>query len=541
MSSRPEARINKLVEGMRRDPILFIEKTTGKTPYWYQQEFIRAIRDERFVCGCWARQTGKSWSVRMAAIWFAFVFPNSFIMVVSCTEKQAYHFFSLLTKELRESEMLADSVEEDLKGSCKLTNGSQIISCAPSEKAVRGYSVDLLIIDEADRVPREVIVAAEATTVARHGSIVMISTPNIGGIGSIFYQYFTDGIESQRRGLPRGEKYGYKAFHHDYTVGLEVFRDEFIRGKKVKVSQLDPHYLKMKMNSMPDWEWKREYMAEWSDEVGTYFSDSVIEACIWDKNYRMQKVERAKGVIEYIGELPMRDYTYFAGMDFAKQIDKTVVSICRTMDDGRYKIVYFLEITGTDYPAQQSYIIEALKKYNVRKAWADRTGVGDAFIDYLTRVAYDVCDNLEKIEPIYLTNAKKAEIFGNAYPIVGNRLIQFPNHRQFITEMKMLKRDVTEEGNLKIHGPKEMMDINDDYPMAFALMMMCEIGGNRFSEPSINTVPKYSEQVRKEREENDFFGSKEYDDEYVSIINSVGSFVIGVGNRRKHRGYRGLF
>ena len=484
--------VSKLIEGMRKDPILFIEKTTGKKPYWYQQDFIRAIRDERFVCGCWARQMGKSWSVRMAAIWYAFVYPNSFIMVVSSTEKQAYHFFSLLTKELRESELLSDSVEEDLKGSCKLTNGSQIISCAPSEKAVRGYSVDLLIIDEADRVPREVLVAAEATTVARHGNIVMISTPSIGGIGTLFYQYFMDGIESQRRGLPRGEKYGYKAFHHDYTVGLKVYREEYIRGKKVFVSQLDADYLKMKKNSMPEWEWKREYMAEWSDEVGTYFPESVIEGCIWDKNYKMQRVMREKGVIEYIGEVPLRGYTYFAGMDFAKQIDKTVVSICRTMEDGRYKIVYFLEMEGTDYPVQQPYIIEALRKYNVRRAWADRTGVGDAFIDYLTRVAYDVCDNLEKIEPIYLTNMKKAEIFGNVYPLLGNRLIQFPNHYQFLIEMKMLKRDLTEEGNLKIHGPKEMTEVNDDYPMAFALMMMCEIGGNNFSTPEITPVPKLS-------------------------------------------------
>jgi len=89
MESNADKRIIKVIKGMKEDPNLFIEKTTGKIPFYYQQEFARAIRDHRFVCGCWARQLGKSWIVRMMAIWFAFVYPKSFIMIVSSTEKQA--------------------------------------------------------------------------------------------------------------------------------------------------------------------------------------------------------------------------------------------------------------------------------------------------------------------------------------------------------------------------------------------------------------------------------------------------------------------
>jgi len=447
-----EERIVKLLRGMREDPTLFIE-----------------------------------------------------IMIVSSTEKQAYHFFDLLVQDLRNSDILYGSVVDDLKGSCRLTNGSKIITCAPSEKAVRGYSVDFLVLDEADRIPRDVIIGALATTVARHGSVAMISTPNIGGIGSYFHQCFIDGMEARQEGKMVGEKHGYVAFHYNWEVGLSVYREEFIRGKKVKVTQLDEVFLKSQKNSLPEWEWKREYEAEWADEAGQYFNRIHIEASVWNKNYRMQEIIRGKGIKEYIGEHYIPNGTYFAGIDVAKQIDYTVVCIVRVLPDGRFKIVYFLECQGRDYPVQEPYIIESLYKYHVRKAWMDRTGVGDSFVDYVTRTAYAICDELEKIEPIYLSQPKKIDVFGNVTPIVGSALCQFPNHPRFLKEMRMLKVELTEEGNVKIGAPKEMMDVHDDYPMAFALAMLCEQGAGYYGEPQVGSVSKYSEIVRAERERLELF------------------------------------
>jgi len=514
---------------MRRDPVLFIEKTTGKIPYWYQQEFVRNIRDHRFVAGCWCRQLGKSWIVRMAAIWFAFCFPNSFVMIVSSTEKQAYHFFDLLKKELTGSEMLYPSVKDDLKGSCKLTNGSEIITCAPSEKAVRGYSTDFLILDEADRIPREVIVGALATTVARHGSVVMITTPR--EIGSYFYQCFMDGMAAKKSGKLKGDVFGYVASHHNWEIGLQVFREEYIRGELTKVSQLDEHFLKAQKASLPDWEWKQEFEAEWAEQSGTYYSELYIESCVWDKNYRMFKNVIHKGIIEYIGESPISGKTYFAGMDFARDRDYTVVSICRVLDDGRFKIVYFLEMEGTKYNEQEPHIINALKNYGVRRAWADRTGVGDAFVDYLTRTAYLVCDELEKIEPIYLSTQTKVKVFGNTIPIIGGGLIQFPNHPRLLKEMKFLKREVTEEGNIKIAAPKEMHDIHDDYPCAVALMLLCEEGG-RYDDPVVHSVSKYGETARADRESHQFFSDDDIKGTPIASTEIQEGFVSAVGSRR---------
>jgi len=463
----------KIVRGMLKDPVLFVQKAIGKVPYWYQEELLRC--EDRFIAACWSRQLGKSWIVRMKAIYQAFTYPDQLIIIISATERQALHFYRLLMNDIQNSDLLNGEISRYTKTMAILKNGSQIICLAPSDKSVRGYSADLVIIDEADFVDRDVIVAVEQCISARYGKMILISTPSPSGIGSLFYQYFQDGLRAKRNGTIGTEehKFKYTVFYHDYTVGLQVTRVE--NGKVL--TQLDPHMIAIKKKTMAEWEWEREYMARWSDSIGTYYNQLDIEACI-DKSYVMYEIPRGKGLTEYIGEYEYHpESTYYAGMDFAKQIDKTVLIIARTMENGKYKIVYMFEAQNVDYTIQGMYIVNALAKYKVYRAWADKTGVGEPFLDYILRIAQDDprCDNLQSIDGIALTNAKKQELFGNTIPIVSNQLIIFPNHHKFIEEMKFLKRELTPEGMLKINGPKDMDDINDDYPMAFALLMSCEL------------------------------------------------------------------
>jgi len=509
--------LRKLAQGMLNDPVLFVQKTTGNIPYFYQEELLRC--NDRFIAACWARQLGKSWIVRMKAIYQAFTYPDQLIIIISATEKQALHFYRLLMKEIQDSDLLRNEIARYTKTMAVLKNGSQIICLAPSEKSVRGYSADLVIIDEADFVAREVIVAVEQCITARYGKMILISTPSPEGIGSLFYQYFNDGLRAQREGLVGTDehKFKYRVFHYTYEVGLQVTRVE--RGQRR--TQLDPHMIAIKRKTMAEWEWKREYMAEWADSVGTYYNRLHIESCT-DKNYRMMENQLGKGMKEYIGEFEYySDCIYFAGADFAKQIDKTVLAICRTMSDGGYKIVYFFEAQGVDYTIQGYYIVKALGRYKVSMAWGDKSGVGEPFIDYISRLAREdpECDNLQKIEPVALTNLKKQEIFGNTIPIVAQQHIVFPNHPQFLQEMIYLKRELTPEGMLKINGPTEMDDINDDYPMAFALMMMCELKSNYSRDFFVTATPQYAEMIKDDRR-RDAFGETTslYDKDEMSFF-----------------------
>ena len=79
------------------------------------------------------------------------------------------------------------------------SNGARIINKAGGRdgKSLRGYSVDLLIIDEADFIPNPVFVAGEQCTASVRGKIWLISTPNRKA--STFYKYFHDGLEARKK------------------------------------------------------------------------------------------------------------------------------------------------------------------------------------------------------------------------------------------------------------------------------------------------------------------------------------------------------
>ena len=136
---------------------------------------------------------------------------------------------------------------------------------------------------------------------------------------------------------------------------------------------------------------------------------------------------------------------------------------------------------------------------------------------------YLYTDNLQNIEAVWLTNVKKQEIFGNTIPFVAQKLVEFPNHAQFLVEMKHLKRNVTPEGNLKILGPTDMDGVNDDYPVAFALMMMCELKGTASKDIYIQHTTSYVDGLVAHTEGRDGFGPRKdkIDEEFKSYYNPM--------------------
>jgi hypothetical protein len=73
-----------------------------------------------------------------------------------------------------------------------LQNGSRIISLPGSEKTVRGYSgATLVIVDEAARVPEELLAAVRPTLASTNGRFLALSTP--AGKRGWFHESWTRG------------------------------------------------------------------------------------------------------------------------------------------------------------------------------------------------------------------------------------------------------------------------------------------------------------------------------------------------------------
>lgn len=123
--------------------------------------------DAPITCLLWGRQMGKSRGLALLALWAAFRRPGQVVLVVSGGGEAGAR---RLLREVRDAAegwpALRSSVEEAGANLLRLSNGSEVRSVAASEGSVRGWSVDLLLVDEAQLVGDSLLLSAALPTVS---------------------------------------------------------------------------------------------------------------------------------------------------------------------------------------------------------------------------------------------------------------------------------------------------------------------------------------------------------------------------------------
>lgn len=142
------------------------------------------------------RQSGKSRSLSVLAAWWAFRNPGSRVLLVSAGEDASKRLLAEAASIVQGSALLSGSVTDEMTGLLSLSNGSEIRSVSASEKAVRGWTVDLLVADECVQIDPELLLSACLPTVAARaeGRIVLASSP--GPPEGPFYDFATSESES---------------------------------------------------------------------------------------------------------------------------------------------------------------------------------------------------------------------------------------------------------------------------------------------------------------------------------------------------------
>lgn len=117
----------------------------------YQIEAIEGINKSKYSILLWARQTGKSFLVSYYAFIKAIEKSKSLTVVVSASERQSIEVLRKVKVHLELAKYLDNEIFEDSKISMhgiELQNGSRIISVPANPDTIRGFSADLLILDE---------------------------------------------------------------------------------------------------------------------------------------------------------------------------------------------------------------------------------------------------------------------------------------------------------------------------------------------------------------------------------------------------------
>ena len=143
------------------------------------------------------RQAGKSTCAGLKAIATAVALPDSPILVISPAERQSKEVvrtcIDLHSKVRGLPPVLAQSAHR-----IELANNSRIMSLPSSETTVRGFAkVALLVLDEASRIPDEIVAACRPMLAVSDGEIVALSTPQ--GRRGFFHDWWENGGDTWER------------------------------------------------------------------------------------------------------------------------------------------------------------------------------------------------------------------------------------------------------------------------------------------------------------------------------------------------------
>lgn len=163
---------------LRRDPAAFAAEARGARLAPWQEEDLRAVAaGEPMNVWLWGRQIGKSERFADLALWIAFRKRNSLALMVSGGgELGARRLLSMARRVAVDSRLLAGSILDEQAGLLRLANGSTIRAVSASETAVRGWSADCLLADEAQLLSGDFLLSAALPTIAaRPGAFAVLA------------------------------------------------------------------------------------------------------------------------------------------------------------------------------------------------------------------------------------------------------------------------------------------------------------------------------------------------------------------------------
>ena len=112
----------------------------------------------------------------MVALARAMYRPRTLTLIVSPTQRQSSELFRHVLGRYRQLGKPVDSESEN-QLSLTLENGSRVISAPGTEQGLRGFTADLLLIDEAARVSDKIFSSLSPMVAVSRGKIVALSTP----------------------------------------------------------------------------------------------------------------------------------------------------------------------------------------------------------------------------------------------------------------------------------------------------------------------------------------------------------------------------
>ena len=311
------------------------------------------------------RQVGKSTVIALKAAKYALEHQDKLVMVISKTERQAGLLFVKIRNNIHEIQKTAIKKGKDrpTKSKISLYNKS-VIHCLPAGDTgygIMGFTIDLLIADEAAFIPEEVWASITPALAITRGNIWLLSTPKLK------------------------EGYYYRCFEDPNFTSFHTSSENCIRK--------DQEFLDYQKSLMTKLQYAQMYLGEFLDDALQFFTEELIlKCCILPRN--------SSGSI-----LSSPEISYFLGVDIARMgEDDSTFEILKYINSKLIEQVANIITSKTMLTDTEDKIIELNNLYNFKRKGIgiDDAGLGAGVYDHLLR------NNKLKWKIVGLSNARKS-------------------------------------------------------------------------------------------------------------------------------------
>jgi len=321
-----------------------------KLPFALDAWQIEVLGAEGNLCINSGRQVGKSTVISVKVGLFSTRYSGKRVLIISVTEDQAVRMLQKILVFLHENfpKLVEKGRDKPTKHQITLTNGSVIVTKAVGQYGigVLGMTVDLLVADEAAYMPEMIWPSITPMLLTTGGKLWLLSTPN-SKQGFFFEAYTNPGL-------------GYMTFH---VNSEEVARQ---RPEPQRTIMLD--YLKSERARMTELQYAQQYLAQFLEEQGRFFSEELIEACCTGKRVGGKQYDRS---------------AFYLGVDVARMGgDEITFEILEQRGD---RLIHRENIVRTYQRTTQTtdMIVIVEEQWRFAQIYVDDGGVGAGVFDQL--------------------------------------------------------------------------------------------------------------------------------------------------------------
>ena len=381
------------------------------------------------------RQVGKSEVISAKAAKFALGHPGTTTMIIAASQRQSSLLFEKVRGNLeREGDVFS---EKPTLTKLSLNNGSRIYSLPAGRTGyfIRGFSIDLLIADEAAYIPQTVWLAVTPMiAVSREtrglGYMVLLSTPF--GKGGYFYQSFTDK--------------DFRAWHVSSEDCKRIPKD-FLRKEKLRMTKA---------------EYRQEYLGEFTDEWNQFFSTELLK--------------RQMTFIEWGLSERKQGSSFYLGVDVARYGGDENAFVVVEFEGSSLRVVRCFTSDRVSILDSVSRVVELDKAFSFRKVFIDDAGVGggltDILLDRLGRRVVGL-NNASKRVQVQGEEKKrgilKEDLYSNALMLLETGKLELISDLDLLRSMK----SVTFQYGDSAAGGRNLKIFGDYTHLAEALVRAC--------------------------------------------------------------------